>query len=290
MKKYDFAIIGGDRRTAYVASVLSRKGYHVVCFGTDRYAADNRIYHTHSLQDALSKASVIVCGIPFEKNGGLYFEKALPPISLTELQRFLRKHHQIFGGVIPVEFKRICEKRSIGCFDFMDAEPLTIFNAVATAEGAILEAFSRKDTLLHQSKVLLLGYGRCGKVLADKLKGLSAHVTVCTASATELAAASAMGFQTLAVSKLPLQIEDFEYIFNTIPYPLLDRACLEQTSREVLIIDIASNQTGADYEAGEALKRNLVFCPGLPGKYASRSCAEQLTEFVLEKTGKGIME
>lgn len=290
MKKYDVAIVGGDKRTARMASVFAQKGYHVVCFGTGTHAADNRIYHTHSLQDAISKAPVIICGIPFEKDGGLYFEEALPRITLTELQRLLRKHHQIFGGVIPEDFRRICEKRNIGCFDFMQDEALTITNAVAAAEGAILEALLHKDTSLHQSGTLVLGYGRCGKVLADKLKGLSAHVTVCAASSTELAAASAMGLKTLAASELNLQIPAFEYIFNTIPAPLLDRSCLEQTVPDALIIDIASNRSGADYEAAAALNRRLLFCPGLPGKYASLTCARQLTEFVLTKIEKGIIE
>ena len=290
MKKFDVAIIGGDKRTACMSSVFAQKGYHVICFGAVEQYVDAKIYHTHSLQDALTKAPVIICGIPFEKEGNLYFEKTLPKVPLTELQRLLRKHHKIFGGVIPESFKRVCEKRSIGCFDFMQDEPLTILNAVAAAEGAILEALLHKNTQLHQSKVLLLGYGRCGRVLADKLKGLSCCTTVCTASPRELATAASMGFQTLPLSGLANQIGDYEYIFNTIPAALLDKECLEQVREDALIIDIASNRSGADYEAAALLKRNIRFCPGLPGKYASLSCAGQLTEFVLNKMEKGIIE
>ncbi len=283
MKKFDFAIVGGDKRTADMAYVLAKRGYDVICFGTMECAKDEKIYNTDNLQDAVSKAPVIICGIPFEKNGGLYFEKEASFIPLTELQRMLRKRHTIFGGVIPEDFKRICEKRNIGCFDFMKEEPLTIYNSIATAEGAVLEALLHKNTQLHQSKTLVLGYGRCGRVLADKLKGLSARVTVCAEDMRELASAAALGFQAMPLSEIPQRIEGFEYIFNTIPATVLTKSCLKNMREDTLVIDIASNRIGVDYEAAALLKRKVLFCPGLPGKYASLSCAKQLTEFVLNK-------
>jgi len=283
MKKFDFAIVGGDKRIADMAYVLAKKGYDVICFGIVECTKDEKIQYADNLQDAVSKAPVIICGIPFEKNGGLYFEKENSFTPLTELQRMLRKRHTIFGGVIPEDFRRICEKRNIGCFDFMKEEPLTIYNAIATAEGAILEAFVHKNTQLHQSKTLVLGYGRCGKVLADKLKGLSAKVTVCTEDLRELAAATALGYQVLPLAEIPQHIEGFEYIFNTIPTTVLTKSCLKNMSEDSLVIDIASNRIGVDYEAAALLKRKVLFCPGLPGKYASLSCAGQLTEFVLNK-------
>ncbi len=283
MKKYDFAIVGGDKRTARMATVLSQKGYHVACFGTVESPSDNKIYYAHTLQETIINAPVIVCGIPFQKDGYLYFEKKLSPIPLTELQRMLRKHHKVFGGVIPEEFRNICEKRKINCYDFMKEEPLTIWNAVVTAEGAILEALLHKDTQIHLSKTLVLGYGRCGKVLANKLRGLSAYVTVCSNQSQELAYASSLGFRTLPLSELEHKIDRFEYVFNTIPATVLTRPCLEKMRTDCLMIDIASNRIGIDYEAANSLNKSALFCPGLPGKYASLSCAEQLADFVLTK-------
>jgi len=283
MKKYDFAIVGGDKRTAQMATVFTKRGYHVIRYGTVENPIDNKIPTASTLQEAITNAPVIVCGIPFQKDGCLYFEKQLAPIPLTELQRMLRKHHTVFGGVIPEDFRAVCENRTIGCCDFLQAEPLTIMNAVATAEGAILEALLHKDTQLHLSKTLVLGYGRCAKVLADKLKGLSAQVTICSEQSQELAYASALGFRTLPLSELPKKINYFEYIFNTIPALVLTRPCLEKMQPDGLIIDIASNRVGVDYEAADSLQRAAFFCPGLPGKYSCHSCAKQLVEFVLKK-------
>lgn len=286
MIKFDFSIIGGDKRTACMAPVFAEKGYRVVCFNTVKISEKNpKIHYAASVKEALEGAQIIVSGIPFVKDGCLFCEEQASDIGISELQRCLRKRQKIFGGVIPEEFRRTCEEREIGCYDFMRDEPLTLFNAISTAEGAILEALLHKSSNIHMSSTLVLGYGRCGKVLADKLKGLSACVTVCSNNEQELALASSLGFHTLHLSSLTQNIRHFEYIFNTIPICVLKRPCLTNVHSNSIIIDIASNRNGADYEAAELLNTNIHYCPGLPGKYASQSCAIRLVQYVLQNCG-----
>jgi dipicolinate synthase subunit A len=286
MPKYDIGIVGGDRRTSCMASVLASKGFRVVCFNTleaeSCHAFKNRIFFTDSLREAVSQSSVLIGGIPFTKSDYIYCEKEAD-ISISDFQRCLHKHQKIFAGIIPADFRRVCEEREIGCYDFMLDEPMTLQNAVATAEGAILEALVHKNTTLHKSPVLLLGFGRCGKMLADRLAGFHACITVCSADTTELSLASALGFDTLALSRLCQNICRYEYIFNTIPFQVLNGKCLEKISLDTLVIDIASNKAGADYEAAARLNVNIHFCPGLPGKYSAKSCAELLTEYVISR-------
>ena len=265
MAKYDIAILGGDRRTACMAPVFAEKGYRVLCFRTVDIPCSpsikSKLAFTDSLREALDSAPVIVGGIPFAKSDALYCETEASDsaVSLSELQRSIRKHQKIFAGVIPEDFRRTCEEREISCHDFMLDEPMTLYNAVSTAEGAILEALLHKDTNLHMSNTLVLGYGRCGKIIADRLKGLHACVTVCSNDANELALACALGFETLPLSKLWNNICCYEYIFNTIPARILNRRCLEKVSPNALIIDIASNRAGADYETARKLKVNIRF-------------------------------
>lgn len=294
MSKYDISIIGGDRRTSCMAPILAEKGYRVLCFRTMEVpccetscgqTAESNIFFTSTLREALDSAPVIIAGIPFTKSDCLYCEResGRSPIKLSEIQRGIHKRQKIFAGVIPESFRRVCEEREIICYDFMCDEPMSLHNAVSTAEGAILEALLHKDTNLHMSNTLVLGYGRCGKALADRLGGLHAYVTVCSNDANELALASLLGFQTLQLSKLCQEISRFEYVFNTIPVPILNRKCLEKVSQDALIIDLASNRAGADYEAAKKLSVNLHFCPGLPGKYAGVSCARYLTDYLLNR-------
>lgn len=282
MKKYDIAIIGGDKRTACMAHIFSQKGLRVTTYGVVK-TPNIPPCRASSLQEALDSAKILVFGIPFQRNDSVFFEENMPPVSLTELQRCLRKHHKVFGGVIPSNFKKLCEKREIGCYDFMKDESVTIFNAIATAEGAITEALLHRDTNIHHSRCLVLGYGRCGMVLADKLRGMNARVTVCCADPRELAKADSLGMDTLVLSHLRREIRHFEYLFNTIPALVLCEDCLLAANPETLIIDIASGAVGVDYEAASRLGIPSIHCPGLPGKYASQSSAERLAEFVLLK-------
>lgn len=292
MTKYDIALIGGDSRTAYMAPYLAKKGYRVICFNTVNITYGEhlkaKIHHADSLRECLDCTDIIVCGIPFLKGEDIYCEenKINDEIPLTEFQRCIHKHQIIFAGVIPERFRAVCEEREIYCHDFMLDEPLSIINAVSTAEGAILEALLRKNTTLYKSYCLVLGFGRCGKIIADRLNGLHSCVTVCSENETELANAAALGFHTLRLSKLNQNIFRYEYIFNTIPACMLDHHCLERTSRDCLIIDIASNRVGADYGAAKLLGINLCFCPGLPGKYAGKSCAKQLAKYVIRHINK----
>ncbi len=294
MDHRDICLLGGDRRIAYMAPILLREVCRVLSFGTWTPAQEKETEQrpnrkldatepisASSLKEALSDAGTIICGIPFERDGFLNCEERLQ-IPIAELQRRLRKKQKIFGGILPEEFRRHCEERSIDCHDFMKDEPLTLFNAVATAEGAILEALSHKDTLLHQSRCLILGFGRCGSLIADRLGGLRAEVFVTTENPAELALAETKGYQTFPLRELAKYVARFDYLFNTIPACYLGENCLPQMRRESLIIDIASGRTGVDYELAKDLSLHALFCPGLPGKYAARSCAERLVKYVLE--------
>lgn len=282
MKKYDIAIIGGDKRTACMAQVFPKKGLRVVTYGIVKTPKDTHA-KASTFQEAVDSAKILVFGIPFQSNGYIFFENNMPPVALTEFQRCLRKHHQVFGGVIPDNFKRLCEKREIGCYDFMTDETLTIFNAIATAEGAIAEALLHRNTNLHHSRCMVLGYGRCGMVLADKLLGLNAHVTVCCEDTKELARADSLGMDTLPLTRLRHEIQNFEYIFNTIPAQILREDSLQAANSEMLIIDIASAPGGVNYEAATRLNIPAFHCSGLPGKYAGQSSAERLAEYVMQK-------
>lgn len=283
MNHYDIAILGGDRRTAYMAQLFANEGCRTICYGTSDLQGDLKNSPppvASSLKEALDTAGTIVCGIPFEKSGFLYCEDRMR-IPISELQRCLHKRQILFAGMIPDAFRQHCEERNISCHDFMKDEPLTLFNAVATAEGAILEALSHKETLLHQSNCLVLGFGRCGSLIAERLKGLNAGVTITAQRPAALALAQTKGFSTFPLASLASEISKYDYIFNTIPACYLGAESLPNVRRDCLIIDVASARLGVDYQKAEELSLHCLFCPGLPGKYAAESCAQRMVKYVL---------
>lgn len=281
MNPYDIAILGGDRRIACMAPIFLEEGCRVTCYGTREVTETKSTpVNAASLKDALDTSGTVICGIPFEKNGYLYCEDRLS-LSVSELQRCLHKHQNLFAGIIPDDFRRHCEERSIHCHDFMKDEPLTLFNAIATAEGAILEALAHKETLLHQSNCLVLGFGRCGSLIAERLKGLNATVAISVNRPAQMALAETKGFSTFPLSALSKEVQRFDYIFNTIPACYLGAESLPKVRRDCLIIDVASGRKGIDYEKARELSLSCLFCPGLPGKYAAESCAQRMVKFVL---------
>lgn len=285
MKQYDIALLGGDIRNTYMIPYFLKKGYKVICYGTESIPLKekNLLTYAETWQEAVEKSDCIIGGIPFFKNGTVFFKENLPDLKQNDLYLCLEKGQTLFGGVIPEDFLALCDKKEVNCYDFMADETLAIFNAVATAEGTILEALKHQTTNIQSSKSLVLGYGRCGKILAEKLKGMNADITVCSQSETELAYAEAFGFQTLPLYHLKEKIHKYEYIYNTVPSVILKKDILTQINNDALIIDIASGLGGVDYASAEKLGLRAYHCLGLPGKYAPKISAKRLVDFVIHK-------
>ena len=168
----------------------------------------------------------------------------------------------------------------------MKMDDVAIYNAIATAEGAIVKAMELKPVNLHGSRCLVLGYGRCGKVLAQKLKGMDAEVSVCARSDRARSESEAVGFSSMDFGELSRHILRFDYIFNTVPAVVLKYPELKRLSRDACIIDIASAPGGVDQEAAGKLQVQSYLCPSLPGIYAPKSSGIRLAEKVIKLKGK----
>lgn len=269
MNKYNFAILGGDRKIAYTAFLLHQKGYPVICYKTAKIPQSHLFCSANSLKEAVRNAHIIICGISDAFT------------DLAELQRCIRKSQIIFGAMLPESFCQNCEERKISCYDFMKDSCFLTLNAIATAEGAIMQAMINSDVSLHQKRILVLGYGRCAKVLADKLRGLSAKLCIATDSKSELSQAKALGFDTLSISELKSHISCYYFIFNTIPSVILTKPILKCINPNALIIDIASGRGGIDYDYASKTPLKIFHCRAIPENYAFMDTAEHITEYVL---------
>lgn len=278
MEKTDIAVLAGDKRTLYMAEELVKKGYSVYyCDRQESHTDCSDIAESHTdcrsmaekERKALGEARAVAGGVPF--------------LEEEEIFPYLQPGQLFFGGMLSEAFVKKCREKGIKCFDFMREERIAVFNAIATAEGAAAEAIREKETNLHGSKCLVCGYGRCGKVLCSKLKGLSAQVTAASRDEKELAWAEALGTDTLTLSALSGKIQEYDYIFNTIPEVILQRELLEKTGKDVLIIDIASGEGGINYEEAKRLERKALHLLGIPGKVAPRASAQCLAAYIMEK-------
>lgn len=206
----------------------------------------------------------------------------LTGVDLEEITRKLREGQKIFGGNFPEEFKNACLEKRVRCYDYMKEETIATRNAVAAAEGAVAEAIQLGDENLNGNRSLVIGYGRCGSILADRLQGMKSEVTVLEEDESKRAKAEAYGFNILKSSG-DIAGGDYTYLFNTAPALLLDKAKLEECKNHIVIIDIASGKGGVDYEYCRERGIRAKLCPGLPGKYAPKTSAGILYEYVKEK-------
>ena len=164
------------------------------------------------------------------------------------------------------------------CFTEVAKEPeLATLNSIPTAEGALAIAMAEAPITLHGSKALILGFGRCGFSLARLLSGVGAKVTVVARGAEDRARAKTMGFQTRNFPGILSAIKTANFIFNTVPAPVLSGALLAEAKACYVIVDIASGG-GTDFKIAEELGIKAVLAPGLPGKVAPVTAGKILAQ------------
>lgn len=155
--------------------------------------------------------------------------------------------------------------------DYYSDDAYAVKNAVPTAEGAIRLALELTDFTLSGSRVLVTGYGRCGRVLCSRLYGLHCVLSAAARRPEVLAQIEADGITPLKISDLPGRLGEFDVIFNTVDAPWL-----EGLDTNAVVIDLATKGCVETAPGGFVYKR----APGLPGKTAPRTAGIILADTV----------
>mgnify|MGYP002581326545 CR=1 FL=1 len=168
----------------------------------------------------------------------------------------------------------------IEIIDIMKREELAVLNTISTAEGAIEIAISNTNKIIHGSEVLILGFGRIGKVLARKMAGLSAKVTCAARKDEDLAWIRAYGHKETNINALGENLSQYDIILNTVPHLVLNKERLQYVKKDALLIDLASNPGGIDKKEARELNLKLVWALALPGKVAPVTTAEFIKDTI----------
>ena len=166
----------------------------------------------------------------------------------------------------------------------MASPEFSYWNAKATAESTLANAILLSPRTLFESRCLILGYGKCAKALARLLSMQTPYLSVAARNPVQLAEASLTGAQIISLEQLSdCELSSFDFIFNTIPAPILTSALLEQISPSALLLDLASAPGGFTLEEAKAMGRNAHLLLGLPGKCAPLSSAEKMMSFIFQR-------
>lgn len=277
--EYDFGIIGGDMRQVYMIDLLTQLNYKVIVYSID----SNKDYiYANSLSQIMESSKVIIAPIPFSKDGkNIFALKSKPDLTVENFILNLNKDSKVFGGNIDKNIIKCCNIFGVECYDLMKDNKISILNAIATAEGTIMEAIKNSKINLHNSKCIILGFGKCAKILANKLNALNSNVYICARNYEDLTLAQAYGYKIIPLKDLKTNINQFDFIFNTIPIIILTEDILSNVSKNATIIDIASSPGGLDYSATKKLNLNAKLCLGIPGKVSPKTSANILVNNIL---------
>lgn len=279
-----FSIIGGDLRTIKLAKMLANEGNKIYTYGLEKAEEikdNSNIIFTEKISKAIPKDVEVVIGpIPFTSNGininAPFGEKE---ISIREMIHYLEGKILIAGSISP-EIYDMANDEYIEIIDIMKREELAVLNTISTAEGAIEIAISNTNKIVHGSEVLILGFGRIGKVLARKMAGLSAKVTCAARKDEDLAWIRAYGHKETNINALGENLSQYDIILNTVPHLVLNKERLQYVKKDALLIDLASNPGGIDKKEAKELNLKLVWALALPGKVAPVTTAEFIKDTI----------
>ena len=264
----NFAIIGGDLRIIKLAKMLADEGNMIYTFGLEKaeeLKEHENIIFTEKLSKAIPEDVEVVIGpIPFSSNGvNINAPFSKEEISIRELVHYLNAKILIAGSIMP-EVYNMANDEYVEIIDIMKREELAVLNTISTAEGTIEIAIANTNKIIHGSKVLILGFGRIGKVLARKMAGLSAKVTCAARKDEDLAWIRAYGHNETNINTLGENLGEFDIIINTVPHLILNKERLQYVKDDCLLIDLASNPGGIDKKEVKERNLKLIWALALP--------------------------
>ena len=261
------AVLGGDRRIALLARLLAQDGYPVRTWGLGAFGAEDA-----SLEEAVC-AERIVLPVPLSRGKNLNCTASALP--LCGLFALLRAEQSIYAGGVKDADRIAAAEHGLTLTDYLAREELAVRNGVPTAEGAIAAAMAATEVTLCGTPCLVVGFGRIGKLLAHRLRGLGAEVAVSARRLDDLAWIDAFGYRGLHTNRLTGTLGDFRVVFNTVPHTVLSGELLRELPQDCVLIELAS-QPGFDRAAAEALGLKCISALGLPGKAAPETAARAI--------------
>ena len=263
----NFWVVGGDLRQVKLAWLLSQDGHTVHTFALECQTVPG-VLQEQNLNQA-GRADCVVLPLTVRAGEGLLNA----PLSLSEhplapvLDR-LSPRQFLCGGRVDEETRALAGERGLTIHDYFAREELAVANAVPTAEGAVQLAMEHLPVTIHGSRVLVVGFGRVGRMTAQRFGALGARVSVAARKYDQLAWAQTMGFGAEELGHLSGWLCGYDLVVNTVPAQVLGRAELEDLRRDCLILDLASKPGGVDLAAAGELGLTVIWALALPGKVA----------------------
>lgn len=282
MSDIKLCVIGGDNRNIIAAKELAAIGYEVALYGFDKFDGDfGEVTRCTDMDGAIRCSYAIILPLPFSKdNETLNAPFCSKKIKISEILNRMNKNQMLLGGKLSIDTAAMCKIIGIESYDYYLRDDFSLLNAIATAEGALEVAMSLSDVTLHGSKCAVISYGKVGKVLASKLRDLSADVTVAVRRESYFSEIYASGLKGILIPQFKKTLSDYDFIFNAAPSLVLDAESLKNARKTTVFVDLASMPGGIDREEAKKLGLKFEWALALPGKVAPVSAGVYLAKTI----------
>lgn len=158
--------------------------------------------------------------------------------------------------------------------DLLQDEDYLAQNAAITAHCAVQIAATLLPSTLLGCAVLITGWGRIGKCLAQLLKAMNANVMVAARKPADLAALRSLGYIAVDYLDINCVLPDIRLLFNTVPEMVLPEETIG-LCQNCIKVDLASQRgiAGSD----------VVWARGLPGIHAPESSGRLIAKTMLRR-------
>lgn len=258
---------------------LFSKNHTVFIYGQEKYNHED-IHICDNMEECIKNSDVIISGIPFSKDNVLvYAPYSENEIRVDKLCEKLTNKIFIAGG-IPEPFY---ENKTIQNIDLLQCEELTILNAIPSAEGTIKIAIEETEKTIHESNVMIFGYGRIGKILCKNFQDLGANVYCVARKDADLTWIRKERCIPIQYHEIQNKANKIDIIINTVPSLVIGESTIKMLKKDCVIIDVASNPGGVDKNIAKRYKIKVITALGIPGKIAPLTAAKYIKE-VIERT------
>ena len=245
---------------------------------------DQRSNYLRTLYDnnivSIKEAETIICPIPFTRDNIKINNSNMSIEELINIPNIEFKN--IYTGALNSFAKEKLNEKNIKVIDIMEDEAYAIKNAIATAEGAIKKVIDSTPFTINKSNVLILGYGRIGKILARFLSSFGARIYVEARSKKDIALIKSMGYNEVELERLEDYLPIANIVINTIPSMILDKNKVNLLDSNSYVLDLASSPGGVDFEALKAREINTCWYLGVPSKDSPLTAAKYIKETIDE--------
>ena len=229
----------------------------------DRCLKDLALEKGHSLPTQ-GPWNFVICSLP----------RSTVPEEFADL---LPENQKVVCGLTEPGFDSLAKSRNWQLYRILEDTQFTQINAELTAEGAVFKAMENLDKALRDTACLVIGYGRIGKALTQKLRALGAQVTV---AARRLESRVEAGESSIPIEEIQSVLPKTDLILNTVPSQLLLENGLLLCKHTAFLLELASKPYGIDMEAAKRLGLRCSLESGLPGRYCPQSAASATLDYV----------